>query len=477
MGVVAVSAEEFAAVPAEAVFDRFGAGSGAGWLFDAACDRLAVGSVVTIRVPFGRGQPVDILGRVSGLRRPTSITIDHDQPWRGRIRLRFAPTPGGTRIRLSAEVDERGLEWLMRRQGLPVGGPAPSEGHRIGLLTSKSGSASLFAAATENVATLALEEINADGGVLRCPVELLIADDGTDPALGVIEANRLVRAGCRTVFVTTTSATWDAVSASLRGSGVLLVQPQMNEGGVEDRLRVRLGERPATQLAAAAPPLIRAGGRRWFLAGNDYVWPRRLNSAARAILPHFGATLVGECYAPLGVDDHTAIVEAVLDSGADVVLSSFVGADSAAFERQCHAAGVRERAVTLAPAMDESTLERIGVAAAPGIRGISGYFQRLETEGNDSLLRRYRATFGRWAPPLSTLSEAVFEALHVWAAAVRRAGTADPGSVADEMRVGRFELPRGTVTLDGTDQVKQRLYLAEVRGETFDSMLPVGAAG
>lgn len=483
MGTVAVTAEEFAAVPPEVVFDRFGQGTGAGWLFDADCDRLAVGSVVTLRAPLGGGEPVDIHGRISDLRRPVSITVTHDQPWRGRIRLRFAPASGGTRIRLHSEIDERGLEWLMRRQGLPVPSGADG-GNRIGLLTSKSGPGSLFAAATENVASLALEEINGDGGVGGRPVDLLVADDATDAATGVLEAGRLVRSGCRTIIVMTTSATFEAVAASLAGSGVLLVEPHMNEGRPEnssrarERLLIRLGERPAAQLAAAAVPLMRsAGGRRWFLAGNDYVWPRAVNAAARAVLPTYGATLVGERYAPLGTQDFTPVVEAVAASGADVVLNTFVGADGAAFERQCHAMGLREKALSLGPAMDESTLGRIGTAAAPGIHGISGYFEGLGNERNDSLVARYREAFGPWAPPLSTLSESVFEAIQMWAGAARRARSTDPLQVADEMRVGRFELPRGTVTLDGSDHVRQRLYLAEAQGSTFGCVYPVGAPG
>jgi urea transport system substrate-binding protein len=476
MGVVTLSTEEFIAAPVESVFERFGAGHGAGWVFDAVCDRLDVGSVVTMHAPFG-GEPVDIFGRVSAVRRPCAITIVHDQPWRGRLRLRFLSTAGGTQVRLWADIDERGLEWLMRRNGFPVQRPGAPVGHRVGLLTSKSGSASLFAAATENVASLAVDELNAEGGIARRPIELLVADDATDPPTGVVEANRLVRAGCRTLFVTTTSATWDAVATSLKRSGVLLIQPQMNEGGGESRLRIRLGERPTTQLVAAAIPLMRAaGGRRWFLAGNDYIWPRRLNAVAREVLPFYGATLVGERYAPLGVRDHTALVEAVIDSNADIILSSFVGADAASFERQCHAAGVRDHAITLAPAMDESTLERIGATAAPGIRGVSGYFQRLQTVGNDSLVQRYRDAFGRWAPPLSSLSEAVFEAMLMWAGAARRVKTCDPQSVANEMRVGRFDLPRGTVTLDGTGHVEQVMYLAEARGDTFDAMTPIATA-
>lgn len=79
------------------------------------------------------------------------------------------------------------------------------------------------------------------------------------------------------------------------------------------------------------------------------------------------------------------------------MLSTFVGADSAAFERQCFALGVRNRCRTLALAIDESTLERIGD------------FERLPTEANSALVARYRRTYGPWAPPLSTLTESVYE--------------------------------------------------------------------
>jgi len=467
---VAVSVEEFASAPPEVVFDRFGAGPDAGWLFGASCDRVATGAVVTLRPAIGSAGPVDVVGRISDLRRPHTVTVTHELPWRGRIRLRFDAAPGGTRIRLRAEIDERGLEWLMRRQGLALP-PRAATGPRIGLISSRSGSGGLFASAAQNVATLAVEEINDDGGVGGRPVELLVGGEATDPPTGALEARRLARAGCRAIVLMTTSATYDAVSAALHSSGVLVVQPHMNEGGGESRLRLRFGERPAVQLATAVAPVQRsAGGRRWFLAGNDYVWPRCVNAAARTVLPRHGGSIVGERFALLGTTDFAPIVEAVAASGADLVLNTFVGADSAAFERQCHAMGLRDRAVSLAPAIDEATLERIGARAGSGIHGVSGYFQHLDTERNTSLLARYRREFGPWAPPLSSLSESVFEAIHMWAAAAQRARTTEPGLVADAMRAGRYELPRGTVVLQGSQTAAQPLHLAAARGATFGAM-------
>lgn len=187
--------------------------------------------------------------------------------------------------------------------------------------------------ASENVAMLAVAEINGDGGIGGKDLELLVADDATDPATGVIEAMRLLRSGCQTIFTNVTSATYNSVSAALSRSGVLLVMPDMNEGGHEDRLRIRLGERAGHQLAVAAAPMMRAaGGSRWFCAGNDYIWPRQVNALAQAMLPHHGATLAGSRFTPLGTTDFAQIIDAIACSGADIVLNTFVGADAAAFE-------------------------------------------------------------------------------------------------------------------------------------------------
>lgn len=466
MAQLAMYAEEWTAAPPAATFGLFGAGAGAGWVFDAVCDRVVVGAAVRMRAPFdGPGSDaVEIIGRIAGVQPPSRIEIVHDQPWRGSIKLRFQSERGGTRVRLFAGLDEPGLEWLMRRRGYPTGHVA-SPNPRLGLLTTKSGPGSLFAAATDNMAMLALEEINSEGGVLGHPVELVVGDDATDARVGVAEARRLVRAGCRTILLATTSATFNAVSQALAASNVLLVHTVMNEGGGAGRLRIQLGERPEDQLAVAARPLMRlAGGRRWFLAGDDYCWPRSTHAAAHRVLPRHGGRVVGERFAPLGTADFTPIIEAVMTSGADIVLSTFVGADAAAFERQCHAMGLRDRCITLAPAMDESTLAHVGDDAAAGLYAVFGYLEQLPTAGNTTLLGRYRNDFGDWAPPLSSLSESVFEAVHMWWTATRRVGADDPKLIAEAMRPGRFELPRGVITLDDSDRVTQRLYLAEAAG-------------
>jgi urea transport system substrate-binding protein len=467
---IAVTAEQRIAAPPDAVFALFGTGFGAGWVFDAACDRVAVGSVVTLRAPLdgAGGQDVEILGRIAAVRAPSRIEIVHDQPWRGRLRVLLDPDGDGpdgapgTRVRLFADLDGTGLEWLMRRRGFRLGdGPRLGE-HAVGLLVSKSGTGSVFAGAAEHVAAMAVEEINTDGGIGGRPLRLMVGDDATVPEVGALEACRLARAGCRTILATTTSATFARISQELHGSAVLLVQTLMNEGGLGGDLRIQLGERPDGQLRAAVGPLMRiTAGCRWFLAGNDYVWPHVVHTAARRVLDGCAGTVAGEGFAPLGTRDFGPLIERVLRSGADLVLSSFVGADLVAFERQCHAMGVRERCRSLALALDEPTRERIGDRAATGMWGVSGYFEQLPGELNAAFLARYRRAYGRFAPPVSSIAESTYEALHLYAAAARRAGQDEPGVVARELRRSRSDFPRGAVTVAGPETVHQRLFLAE----------------
>jgi urea transport system substrate-binding protein len=475
MGSVVLVANETVAARPDVVYGLFGTREGAGWVFAADCDVLAVGSVVTLQLPVGGGQAgVDILGRVASLVPQRQIVIAFDQPWRGRLRVRLEQAGAdSTRVSVSADIDERGMQWLLRRRGWPAYQPAADDEYRIGLLTSKSGPGAVFAVACENLAAMAVDELNADGGLYGRRVRLLVADDATDPAVGASEARSLIRAGCRVVLASVTSATFGAVQREVEDSGVPLVHTLLNEGGGGPGHVFRWGERPADQLAVAAIPLMRtSGARHWFLVGDDYSWSHGAHRAARRVLPQAHGMVVGERFVPLGTKDFEPVIDAIMRSGADLVLSTLVGADEVAFERQCLAMGLRARCRTLSLVLDESTRERIGDSAAAGVWTAFGYFQQLPTAENKAFLSRYRDTFGPWAPPVSTLSESTYSAVHLYGAAARQARQDDPGQVVAQLRWLRAILPRGTVELMGPHQIRQQLCLAEASAGGFRLLEP-----
>lgn len=469
--VVLQHARTFPGTPSD-LFELFGREGGTGWLFSAECDAVIPGATVSMAFPLEEsptGREFRILGRLTKIVPGRSIVISHDQPWVGRTRITFDRVDQScTSVSVRVELDDEGMAWLARRLGFQGDAGFKDDVHRIGLLTSKTGPGAIFAVACEYLARMSVEEINADGGLHGRRVELLVGDDGTDPREGVIEGRRLIRAGCQVIIASVTSATFEAVQRTLAHHGVALVHAVLNEGGKGGANVLRWGERPASQLHAAARPFMKDGGvRDWFLIGNDYSWSHGAHSVARTVLPVYGGRIAGEQLVPHGTADHSNVIEQIQHSGADCILSTLVGADEVAFERQAFSAGLRSQTRTLSLVLDESTHERIGTAASRGLWAVSGYFEALDTAGNHAFVARYRGRFGMWAPPISSFSEAVYEAMHLYARAARGGDIGDPAGAARSMLHMSADFPRGTVRTDGPQLIDQVMHLAESTGTSL----------
>ncbi|GAA4916386.1 branched-chain amino acid transport system substrate-binding protein [Actinomycetospora succinea] len=459
-----VAAERTVALAPPEVFALFGTAGSEGWLFGARCDAVAAGAIVSMRLPLderGGTGGVDVLGRITRVAPAAAVEIEHTQPWRGRLSLRFAPAGSrGTRVQVRASVPPEGVEWLLHRRGVPLPEPPDDGAVRLGAITTASGPGAVYSMSAELMARLAVDEINDDGGVAGRRVQLLTADDATDAEQAALEAERMARLGCRAVFVNATSASFDAVRRVLEGRGVLVVHTVINEGGGDSPTAVRFGERPSAQLdALVAPAMRRADARRWFFVGQSYVWSHGAHAAAYRAVAHAGGQVAGEELAPLGTTDFGDTIERIAHSGADLVLSTLVGADEVAFERQSEAAGLRRSTRTVSLTLEESTLAHIGPRAGTGLQTALGYFQDNPLPGNDGLLARYREAYGSWAPPVTALSETVYEAIHRYARVLH----VDPDgtTAAHGVALAARRPTRRDDTIGARDLVAPRLYVAE----------------
>lgn len=449
MPALSVTAQITTPEPVPVAFAKFIAGE----LLDIQCDRFIPGSAIAVSLPMdggsGSATAVALLGHIVAIKPGRSVLIVHHQPWRGRLMARFFADGNGTRLTLESSLEQDGVAWLANVRGY---GPPQSlhpDNHRIGLLVSKSGPAAVFAQATETMATLAVEEINADGGIFGMPVELLVGDDASDSMAGTTAALRLMRSGCRAVFACVTSATFNAVASALRPTNVVLIHTVLNEGGYSSPGVIRLGERPSEQLQAGVPALMKeTNGRRWFLVGHQYCWSYGAHWAARRVIAESGGTVAGEVYRPMGTTDFSATLEAIERSRAELILSSLVGSDEVAFERQCAHYGLRSRTRTLALVLDEATQQLIGASDADGVWSAFGYFEGL-LDTHRELETRYRAAVTGHAPPLSSLTETTYEAILAYARAVAAADEDDKKAVhlkllehAESERCGRVPVRR-----------------------------------
>lgn len=464
MGKVILVDEEHVATSPAHVFAMFGAGvPDAGWLFGATCDRVEPGAVVRFTLPGSASGGMPTTGRITAVEQDARIVIRHETPWPGRVTCTTRPEDGGTRVRVIAEIDDEAIRWLLQRGGVRPPSQRAAGALMVGTLISQSGPASIYTAASVGLARMAAQEINSDGGLCGRPLHVAVADDRTDPAVGAAQVRRLIEVdGCSVVFTNVTSQTFRAVQSVAAATGALLVYTPVNEGGRGSDRVLRLGERPMEQTRRAVPRLMaETGSRRWALVGSDYCWPRATNACARHAIVRAGGIVSGEWYTPLGTGDFGPLLERIERSRAELLVSSLVGADEVAFERQLFDHGLRARCRTLSLALDESTREHVGDRAAEGLWTVFGYFEQLPSGANAAFLTRYRDFVGPVAPPVSSISESIYEALHLYAQAVRAVGTVDPTAVGRALAGARFDGPRGPVRMDGPARIEQPLYLAE----------------
>ncbi len=427
------------------LFALFGSGdSSLGWLFGAEVPKLRPGSLVRLALPLGGLARSPGTARVLSFQPDRRIDLMHETPWAGRVVCRFDPlSDGGTRLRVRIIIDDGEVARLGAELGLLSNYGTGMREVSLGLLTSLSGSAGILGRSTVNCAQLAVEEINADGGVIGRTVRLVVADDSTDPGVGAIAMRRLCRTpGLAAVVGMHSSATYAVTAPMAVAEGIPYLYTPTSEPTAAHPLLVRFGETPMDQLHLALPRMAaQTGGSRWFLAGNDYSWPRAIGATARTVIERMGGTVAGEGYLPLGSQTFEPVLRAIQRSGVDHVVSSFVGQDHVCFQRDFASYGLRESIRTFAPLMDDAVVEHLGESGT-GTWNVLGYFVGLDTSENREFLCRYSDRFGSCSPPVSAAAEGVYEAIHTWARSCRAGGGADPTALLSGLRRAGFRGPR-----------------------------------
>ncbi len=430
-----------------------------GWLFGSEASALQPGVLVRLAVPLAGLPGVGGTARILSVRPNRQIVLAHESPWTGQVDCRLQPlSTGGTRVRLRVTIDEEEIARLGTELGLFQQVNVDDRAIPLGLLTCLSGSAGILGRSTVNCAELAIEEVNADGGILGRPVRLVVADDATNSSIGRVAMRRLLAVpNLAAVVGMHSSDTFKKVSPLAIQAGIPYLYTPTSEVKAEHPLLVCSGESPLDQLHRALPMLAReTGGTRWFFAGNDYSWPHALASTARRIVEMMGGVIVGEEFSPVGTRRFDRTLDRIRRGGAEIVVAGFVGEDHVRFERDFVASGLRQSTVTFAPLMDDAVVEHLGETATD-IWNVLGYFQGLETQESRAFLARYRNRFGQHCGPVSAAAEGVYEAVHKWSrACIGERSTAATAVLAGLQNV-RFEGPR----LSSVSSVPDRLLLGQ----------------
>ena len=324
---------------------------------------------------------------------------------------------------------------------------------RVGVLHSTTGTMAVSEAAVLEATLLAVEEINAAGGLLGRPVEAVVADGRSDPEHFAAEAERLIaEERVSVIFGCWTSASRKAVKPVVELRNHLLFYPLQYEGLEQSPNIVYTGAAPNQQVMPAVSYALRHFGPRVFLVGSDYIFPRAANEIIRDQVAALGGEVAGEEYVPLGATDFAAVAAAVAAAQPDVILNTVNGDSNAALFRALRAAGITsDRTPTVSFSLGENELAQMGTADKAGDYAAWNYFQSVDTPENREFLAAFRARHGA-ERVVSDPMEAAYFGVWLWARAVEQAGTTDPPAVLAAIRGEGMQAPGGLVYVDGPTQ-------------------------
>lgn len=349
-----------------------------------------------------------------------------------------------------------------------LGGAAQSADKQpvvIAVPVGLSGVNSVVAPAVVQSAELAVEELNAKGGIMGRPVKLMPLDDESGPAGAVKAFNTAIRQHKADVIITMeTSAARNAGAPIADRAKTLFIYTSFYEGracGKYLYVNAWVPEQIVSPLVKFMTDEKKV--KKWFVLGSDYAFGRGLIEPAKKMITQLGGTILGEEYQPLQQSDWTAIISKIRAANPDgIMYATSGGGPNIDFMKQFKAAGLKMPVGSLS--IDELTAEQ-GGNAAEGVYYTADYFTSIDNPENKTFLEAMKKKFGANLKTPNSLSEPEYDGIYAYAMAVEKAKSTDADKIAAVLPTIVFKGPRGAVQMNKQHHAPLPVYLAQVQAD------------
>ncbi|WP_213300290.1 ABC transporter substrate-binding protein [Paraburkholderia sacchari] len=369
-----------------------------------------------------------------------------------------------------------------------LAGPAVSkfargaEPLKIGLLAPLSGPLTRVGQTNRNCAELAVEEINAAGGLLGRPLQLSVEDTQMSTAVTLEKARQLfMRDEVAMITGMVLPSEREAALQAARAARKLVVYPNFDEGRCDSQL-LTTGLAASQRIEPLIAWLMRDGGRTVCAVVSDIGSNRKvLIPQLQAAVTRHGGKFLDVFWLPFGTRDYGAVLQRVASLNPQVVWHS-IGDDPVTFVKQYRSFGMKPQLVT---DIAHESLSIATAGASTGTIGVSSYFMSINNPENQAFLMRYTARYadardprlGRYVVVLPH-GENTYAGIRLFAEAVRASGSLDVARVKAALPAVAIALPRGRtgVSPDGAHvlcQTRIARALADNRFSILDSTGPV----
>ncbi len=193
----------------------------------------------------------------------------------------------------------------------------------VGILHSVTGTMAISETGSVEAEKLAIEQINAEGGVLGRKIKFIQEDGASDwPTFAEKAKKLLVNDKCAAVMGCWTSASRKAVLPVFEQYNGMLYYPTFYVGLEQSKNVIYTGQEATQQIIAGLDWVNKTkGAKTFYLLGSDYIWPRTSNKIARKHIENHlkDCKVVGEEYFTLGHTQFNSVINKIKLKKPDVI--------------------------------------------------------------------------------------------------------------------------------------------------------------
>ncbi len=322
---------------------------------------------------------------------------------------------------------------------------------KVGVLYSLTGTTAIIETSLNQATLLAIEEINAAGGINGMKLVPVVEDPASDPATFAEKARKLVLSDrCVSVFGSYTSASRKAVLPVFEKYKNLYWYPTLYEGRECSLNVIYTGAVPNQQQRDFVPWLVKNFGKKFYLIGSNYIYPKEENNVCKILLKRLGGEVVGEEYVPLGHSEFSSVIQKFKDTQPNVIFSTVVGDSVVALHRQYKAAGLDPAKMPMASlTTSEEEIAAMGGEFAAGHFTSAPYFMSYDSPENHKFVEAFKK---RWGADKVTnfVSEPAYFQVFLFKQAAQKVGASDmhPEALRKAAWNQEFKAPEGLVKID-----------------------------
>lgn len=342
---------------------------------------------------------------------------------------------------------------LMGAAGCSKKSASSSDSIKIGLVFSLTGGTAISEECMYNSALLAIEQINAKGGVNGKKIEYVVKDYATDADKAAKVVKEMILEDKVSAIVGLyTSSSRVAVEPILQEYKVPLIYPTFYEGETPNQYVVYTGSVPNQQGDYFVPYLMENISKNFYLIGTDTTYAASINKQAKDLIGKLGGSVIGENLVPSNTTEFSDVIAKIKDTTKDegcVIYCNLNGDSGTAFYTQFAAAGLSDKYTIASFIMDESFSTALGSAAVNTYASVN-YFNSIDSEANKAFLSDYAKKYGEEKKAAVTaVGESTYDAVYLLSMALEKCGdkiTTD--NILSNFNDLTFEAPQGTIKVD-----------------------------